>query len=73
LSTRAVNQVLLRKGMVENLKILLPPLEEQKKIVEILSSIDDILRLKKEKKEKLVKMKRRLMNLLLTGKVRVSV
>ncbi|MEM3752712.1 MAG: restriction endonuclease subunit S, partial [Candidatus Bathyarchaeia archaeon] len=51
----------------------LPPLNEQQRIAEILSNIDNILRFKKEKREKLVRMKRRVMDLLLTGKVRVSV
>jgi len=54
-------------------KIGLPPKEEQQKIAKILSSIEDILQLKRDKKEKLVRMKRRLMDLLLTGKVRVCV
>jgi type I restriction enzyme S subunit len=54
-------------------EILLPPLDEQQRITEILSNIDDILYLKKEKKQKLLRMRRRLMDLLLTGKVRVSI
>ncbi|MCD6242057.1 restriction endonuclease subunit S [Candidatus Bathyarchaeota archaeon] len=58
---------------VKAIKLPCPPLSEQKLIVEILSSLDTILRLKEEKKKKLVRMKRRLMDLLLTGKVRVSV
>jgi len=58
---------------IKKLRVPLPSLSEQKQIAEILSSTDDILRLKKEKKEKLVRMKKRLMGLLLTGKVRVSV
>ena len=51
----------------------LPPLFEQQKIAEILSSVDDILQLKRKRRKKLVRMKRRLMDLLLTGRVRVSV
>jgi type I restriction enzyme S subunit len=51
----------------------LPPPSEQQRIAEMLSIVDNILRLKKKKKEKLVRMKRRLMDLLLTGKVRVTV
>jgi len=54
-------------------KFPLPPLIEQQKIADILSTVDDILHLKKEKREKLIRMKRRLMDLLLTGKIRVSV
>jgi len=56
----------------ERFEFPLPPLSEQQKIAETLSTVDDILRLKKKKKEKLVRMKRRLMDLLLTGRVRVS-
>ena len=63
----------LNQSHVEKIKIPLPTFTEQQKIAEILSSADDILCLKKKKKEKLVRMKRRLMDLLLTGKVRVSV
>ena len=58
---------------IKRLKVPLPPLNEQRRITEILSSVDNLLQLKREKREKLVRMKRRLMDLLLTGKVRVSV
>ena len=63
----------ITKDDLENLTVPLPPLSEQQKIAEILHSVDSVLRLKKEKKNKLVRMKRRLMDLLLTGKVRVSI
>jgi len=58
---------------IKRLKVPLPPLNEQRRITEILSSVDNLLQLKREKREKLVRMKRRLMDLLLTGKVRVIV
>ncbi len=61
----------LSKKMLENLVIPLPPIREQKKIAEILLTIDAVLENKRRKKEKLGRMKRALMNLLLTGKVRV--
>jgi len=66
------------KGISQkNLKFIKVPYpkdgNEQQKIAEILSSVDNALHLKKKKREKLVKMKRRLMGLLLTGRVRVSV
>lgn len=57
---------------IKTLKIPLPPLPEQQKIAEILSTVDMVLRLKREKKEKLVNMKKGIMDLLLTGKIRVS-
>jgi type I restriction enzyme S subunit len=56
----------------ERFEFPLPPPSEQQKIAEILSTVDNILHLKKKKKEKLVRMRRRLMDLLLTGRVRVS-
>lgn len=62
----------ITQGTLKRLKIPLPSLSEQRKIIDILSSAEDILRFKKQKKEKLVRMKWRLMDLLLTGKVRVS-
>ena len=71
LSTRAVNQVLLRKGVIEKLKIPLPPLEEQRRIVKILLSVDTVLEEKRRKKARLERMKKALMGLLLTGKARV--
>ena len=63
----------LSKNMLEKFKVPLPSSSEQQKIAEVLVSIDNVLRQKKEKKEKLVRMKKRLMDLLLTGRVRVSV
>ena len=62
----------ITKNDLENLKIPLPPLEEQKAIAEILSKIDKVIQLKKEKKEKLQKIKKYFMDNLLTGKVRIK-
>ncbi|AHF80963.1 restriction endonuclease subunit S [Thermococcus paralvinellae] len=53
------------------LKIPLPPIEEQKKIAEILRTIDGAIEAKREKREKLERMKRAVMEKLLTGEVRV--
>jgi len=50
-----------------------PPFEEQKKIVEILSVTDHKLDLEKKEKEKAERIKQGLMDLLLTGKVRIKV
>jgi len=62
----------INKDDLENLTVPLPPPHEQQKIAEPLSSVDNVLRLKRKKKENLIKMKRQVMDLLLTGKVRVS-
>jgi len=51
----------------------LPPLHEQKKIAEILSSIDEKLEILRKRKEKLERIKKGLMEDLLTGKRRVKI
>ena len=63
----------IRKEDIENFLIPLPPLEEQKKIAEILSTVDKKLELQKQRKEKLERIKKGLMNDLLSGKKRVRV
>jgi type I restriction enzyme S subunit len=60
------------KESLKNLLIPFPPIPEQKKIAEILSTVDKRLELLREKKEGLKKVKRGLMNDLLTGKKRVK-
>ena len=55
------------------LKIPIPPLPEQQKIAEILSTVDNRLELLRERKERLEKVKKGLMNDLLTGKKRVKI
>ena len=57
---------------VLNEKIPLPPLEEQKQIVKILKTIDEAIELKKKKKEKLERMKKAVMDKLLTGQIRIK-
>lgn len=57
--------------VLKGFKIPLPPLPEQQKIAEILSIVDKKLELERKRKEKLEKIKKGMMNLLLTGKVRV--
>jgi type I restriction enzyme S subunit len=61
------------KDSVENLKLPLPPLPEQQKIAEIFLAVDSKLELERKRKEKLERIKRGLMNDLLTGKKRVNV
>lgn len=53
--------------------IPLPPIGEQKKIADILSTLDEKLELDSKRKEKLERIKQGLMNDLLTGKRRVKV
>lgn len=65
-------QANLNTSIVSNVRIPLPPLPEQKKIAEILMTIDNVIKLKEKKKEKLERMKKKVMDLLLSGKVRVK-
>jgi type I restriction enzyme S subunit len=58
---------------IKNLLIPLPPTNEQQKIAEILSLVDKMIENEKNEKVRLEKIKRSLMNLLLTGKIRVRV
>jgi len=53
--------------------MILPSMPEQRKIVDILSAFDKKLELEKMRKEKLKKIRKSLMNNLLTGKIRVKV
>ncbi len=61
----------LSKSVLENLKLPLPPLEEQKAIAERLKNIDDLIETKQKEKKHLERAKKKVMDLLLTGKVRV--
>jgi type I restriction enzyme S subunit len=51
----------------------LPPIQEQQRIAEILTTIDRKLEIERNEKAKLERIKRGLMDLLLTGKIRVKV
>jgi type I restriction enzyme S subunit len=61
------------KSTIKKLKTPLPPLPEQRRIAEILSTVDKKLELERKRKEKLERIKRGLMNDLLTGKKRIRV
>ena len=63
----------LNSKIVKQLRVPIPPLEEQKKIISILSSLDNKIQIEKSYKEKLKNLKKGLMQDLLTGKVRVNV
>lgn len=62
----------LNQQQMREIKIPLPPLPEQRKIAEILSTVDKKLELERKRKEKLERIKRGLMNDLLTGRKRVA-
>lgn len=65
------DQPYIRTPILINLEIPLPPIEEQQKIAQILTAIDDTIEIKKKKKEKLERIKNKVMKLLLTGQVRI--
>ncbi|MGG0667429.1 restriction endonuclease subunit S [Lederbergia citrisecunda] len=54
-------------------KLALPPFEEQQKIANILSSVDDQIEIYEQEKEEFEQLKRGLMQKLLTGEIRVSI
>jgi type I restriction enzyme S subunit len=68
---RSVHAIITLNSL-NNLKLPLPPLNEQKGITKILSIIDKAVELHYKEKERLERLKRGLMDLLLTGKVRVK-
>ncbi len=70
---KPTTQANLTAEIVRNILIPLPPLEEQRKIAEILSTVDKKLELERKRKEKLERIKKGLMNDLLTGRRRVKV
>lgn len=63
----------IRLEQLKKIVMALPPLNEQKKIADILSSIDDQIEIHKKEKEKQIELKKALMQQLLTGKLRVTV
>ncbi|KAF2961353.1 restriction endonuclease subunit S [Fervidobacterium sp. 2310opik-2] len=62
----------LSKNIVDNTFISLPPLPEQQRIASVLSQIDEVIEKEEAYKEKLERIKKGLMEDLLTGKVRVD-
>ncbi len=68
-----VGQTNLKKNEVLECPILVPPIKEQECIVRILKLIDSKLNVEKKRFKNLIKVKKGLMQALLTGKVRVKV
>ena len=73
LATRAVHQANINATNLQSFTISIPPLSEQKKIAETLMTLDKKLEFERKEKAKLERIKQGLMDLLLTGKVRVKV
>ncbi|MFW6030608.1 MAG: restriction endonuclease subunit S [Halanaerobiales bacterium] len=63
----------ISRSNVKSFNIPVPPLQEQKKLALILSSVDNIIQKEMEYKDQLKELKKGLMQKLLTGKIRVEV
>ncbi|WNZ29956.1 MAG: restriction endonuclease subunit S [Candidatus Bathyarchaeota archaeon] len=68
-----MNQPNISTRKIERFNIPLPPIQEQKKIAEVLTTIDLSLCLHKKRKQKVQRIKQGLMNELLSGRKRVRV
>ena len=62
----------VRRAMITEMNIPLPPIPEQLKIATILSTVDEKLEVLKAKKDEYSELKKGLMQVLLTGRVRVT-
>jgi type I restriction enzyme S subunit len=62
----------LNTSIISNMLITLPLKEEQHKIAEILSTVDSHIDKELENKQKCESLKKALMHILLTGKIRVK-
>lgn len=71
MAKKAVNQASINQTELKSVLVPLPPLAEQQKIAEILSTVDEKIEVERRRKEKLEELKKGLMQVLLTGKVRV--
>lgn len=72
-TTQGTGQPNLSKGLIDNVKVQVPLLEEQKNITAILFKVDDQLSQNQSYLSHLQELKKGLMQDLLTGKVRVTV
>ena len=72
-SGMAESQVNISQEIIKNAPMIIPSLPEQKKITNILTSIDSKIEVKRQKLQQTQNLKKSLMQDLLTGKVKVSV
>ncbi len=71
MAKQAVNQASINQTQIQSFNVVLPP--EQRRIAEILSAADKKLELERRRKEKLERVKKGLMNELLTGRKRAKI
>ena len=62
----------INQGTLKSIKIPLPPLDEQKKIANILSTIDQKIEKEENRKKALNELFNSMLNNLMTGKIRVN-
>jgi len=70
---QGVSVVHLYKDQLRSLKVKLPSIDEQKKIVEVLTAIDNEIKLLIDEMETLKEQKHGLMQRLLSGEVRAKI
>ena len=70
---RHVHQAGINNSDLLNIKIPIPKIPEQQKIAQILSATDKKLKLERQERTRLERIKQGLMDLLLTGKIRIKV
>jgi len=62
----------LQKGTVESIILIIPPLEEQKRIADILSTIDNKISIEEDRKKYFEALFKTMLNKLMTGQIRVK-
>jgi type I restriction enzyme S subunit len=73
LATRGVSQANINAKNLKSFLLPRPPIPEQRKIASTLSAVDEKIEKERQRKEQLEKLKKGLMQDLLTGRVRVKV
>ena len=69
----AINQASISQDDISRISLILPPLEEQQKITEIIDRVNTNLNLCVDYSKRASRLKKGLMQKLLTGKIRVKV
>jgi len=72
IATRGASQANINAKNLKSVDVPTPPIQEQKKIASILSSVDAKIQKEEEYKVKLEQLKKGLMQKLLTGEIRVN-
>ncbi len=72
IAKKAVNQASINQTELGRVELLLPPIPEQQKIAEILSTVDEAIEKVDKAIEKMARLKKGLMEQLLSGRLRVE-